>query len=80
MQPCLSLVLTRCLPMARPPAEKDGQKGIIIGRGGSALKQLSTASRVEVEEFLGRPVYLNLSVKVREGWRKDAAQLERLGY
>lgn len=60
--------------------EKDGQKGIIIGRGGSALKQLSTASRVEVEEFLGRPVYLNLSVKVREGWRKDAAQLERLGY
>lgn len=61
-------------------AEKDRQKGIIIGRAGSALKQLSTAARVEIEEFLGRPVYLNLSVKVREGWRKDAAQLERLGY
>ncbi|PSC71545.1 GTP-binding Era [Micractinium conductrix] len=60
--------------------EKDRQKGIIIGKGGSALKQLGTAARAEVEEFLGRPVYLSLSVKVREGWRADAAQLNRLGY
>ncbi|KAL4443751.1 hypothetical protein ABPG75_011488 [Micractinium tetrahymenae] len=60
--------------------EKDRQKGIIIGRAGTALKQLGTAARAEIEEFLGRPVFLNLSVKVREGWRKDAAQLERLGY
>ncbi len=73
-------MVPRPRPRCAPPAEKDRQKGIIIGRGGSALKQLSTASRVEIEEFLGRPVYLNLSVKVREGWRKDAAQLERLGY
>lgn len=72
--------LPACLPAMCSPAEKDRQKGIIIGRAGSALKQLSTASRVEIEEFLGRPVFLNLSVKVREGWRKDAAQLERLGY
>jgi GTP-binding protein Era len=60
--------------------EKERQRGIVIGRAGSALKQLGTASRAEIEEFLGRPVYLSLSVKVREGWRKDAQQLERLGY
>jgi GTPase Era involved in 16S rRNA processing len=45
-------------------AEKEQHKGILIGRGGSALKQLGTASRAEIEEFLGRPVFLNLSVKV----------------
>ncbi|EFN58030.1 hypothetical protein CHLNCDRAFT_20741 [Chlorella variabilis] len=60
--------------------EKERQKGIIIGRAGSAVKQLGTASRAEIEAFLGRPVYLSLTVKVREGWRKDTQQLERLGY
>ncbi|KAI3428232.1 hypothetical protein D9Q98_006612 [Chlorella vulgaris] len=60
--------------------EKERQRGILIGKGGSALKQLGTAARAEVEEFLGRPVYLSLSVKVREGWRKDEQQVERLGY
>ena len=59
--------------------EHDRQKGIIIGRGGSALKQLATAARLEIEEFLGRPVYLELSVKVQEGWRRDPRWLERLG-
>lgn len=47
--------------------EKERQRGILIGKGGSALKQLGTAARAEVEEFLGRPVYLSLSVKVRCG-------------
>ena len=69
-----------CLVPPTTTAEHERQKPIIIGRGGSALKQLGTASRVEVEEFLGRPVYLSLSVKVREGWRKDEVQLKRLGY
>jgi hypothetical protein len=68
------------LPSPSPAAEKERQKGIIIGRGGTALKALGTAARAEVEEFLGRPVYLGLSVKVREGWRKDAEQCQRLGY
>jgi hypothetical protein len=45
-------------------AEKEGQRGIIIGRQASALKQLGTAARAEIEEFLGRPVFLSLSVKV----------------
>lgn len=53
-------------PAPAPPsaADKERQKSIIIGRAGSALKQLGTASRAEIEEFLGRPVFLNLSVKV----------------
>ena len=59
--------------------EHDRQRGIIIGRGGTALKQLATAARLEIEQFLGRPVYLDLSVKVQEGWRRDARSLERLG-
>ncbi|KAI7844987.1 hypothetical protein COHA_001353 [Chlorella ohadii] len=60
--------------------DKDRQRGILIGKAGSALKALGAASRAEIEEFLGRPVYLSISVKVREGWRKDAQQLERMGY
>jgi GTP-binding protein Era len=60
--------------------EREQQRGILLGRGGSAIKALATAARLEIEEFLGRPVYLELSVKVAEGWRKDPAMLERLGY
>jgi GTP-binding protein Era len=60
--------------------EKDGQRGILLGKGGTALKALSTASRAEVEDFLGRPVFLELSVKVREKWRTDPKSLEALGY
>lgn len=56
------------------------QRGILLGKGGAAIKALSTASRKEIEEFVGRPVFLQLSVKVVEGWRKDPQQLERLGY
>lgn len=56
------------------------QRGIIIGKGGQALKQLSSESRKEIESFLGREVYLDVSIKVAEGWRTDAARLEQLGY
>lgn len=52
-------------PLPCAAADKERQKAIIIGRGGSALKQLGTAARAEIEEFLGRPVFLSLSVKVR---------------
>jgi len=51
--------------------ERDSQKAIIIGRGGSALKRLGSAARRDIEGFLGRPVYLELVVKVAEGWRRD---------
>jgi GTPase len=60
--------------------EHDRQKGIIIGKGGLALKNLASEARVEIEEFLGRKVYMEVKVKVAEGWRKDPQQLERLGY
>lgn len=60
--------------------EKPGQKGIIIGKGGRMLKAIGTAARKDIEELLGKPVYLELWVKVREKWRKDEASLQQFGY
>jgi len=60
--------------------ERTGQKAIIIGRGGSMLKQIGQVARGEVERLLGRKVYLGLWVKVAESWRRDEAMLRRLGY
>jgi len=51
--------------------EREGQKGILIGKGGRALKEVGTRARQQIEFLLGRPVYLELWVKVRPGWRKD---------
>ena len=60
--------------------ERQSQKGIVIGKGGAALKEVGELSRKDVEAFLGRPVYLELRVKVRENWRKDERWLKRFGY
>jgi len=60
--------------------ERDSQKGILIGKQGQMLKEIGELSRIEIEQFLGRPVFLELYVKVREQWRKDDAWLKRLGY
>jgi GTP-binding protein Era len=59
--------------------ERESQKGIVIGRGGSRLKQIGTAARRDVEALLGQRVYLELHVKVRKGWRDDDRMLEALG-
>jgi GTP-binding protein Era len=59
--------------------ERDSQKGIIIGRGGSMLKSVGTAARRQIEEFLGTKIFLGLFVKVRERWREDAAILDEMG-
>jgi GTPase len=59
--------------------ETDSQKQIVVGRGGSVVKQIGTRARPEIELVLGRPVYLELQVKTRPKWRRDAAMLERLG-
>lgn len=56
------------------------QKGILIGKAGSAIKRLGTESRIKIEEFVGHPVYLEMNVKVREGWRDDEKQLKYFGY
>jgi GTPase len=59
--------------------ETESQKQIVVGRGGSVVKQIGTRARPEIELVLGRPVYLELQVKTRPKWRRDAAMLERLG-
>lgn len=60
--------------------ERKSQKGIIIGEGGSRLKSVGQAAREQIEKQVGQKVYLELWVKVMENWRKDRADLKRLGY
>ncbi len=60
--------------------ERESQKGIIIGKGGKALKELGETARADVEQFLGLPVFLELYVKVREKWREREEWLKRFGY
>jgi GTP-binding protein Era len=59
--------------------ETDSQKQIVIGKGGSVVKQIGTRARPEIELVLGHPVFLDLNVKTRPKWRRDEAMLERLG-
>ena len=59
--------------------ETESQKQILVGRGGSMIKQIGTRARPEIEQLLGRHVFLELRVKVRPRWRRDEAMLERLG-
>ena len=59
--------------------ETDSQKGILIGAGGRMVKQIGTAAREELDAELGRMVHLDLSVRVRRGWRGDEGLLDRLG-
>ncbi|MCQ2285734.1 MAG: GTPase Era [Bacteroidales bacterium] len=60
--------------------ERDTQKGIIIGHKGEAIKQLGIASRTDIEEFLGKHVFLDLSVKVLKDWRESDLFMKRFGY
>lgn len=60
--------------------EKDSQKGILIGKGGSALKRVGTDARKEFEKFLSKQIFLNLRVKVLKNWRNDDQLLRRFGY
>ncbi|MGD0037534.1 MAG: GTPase Era [Bacteroidota bacterium] len=60
--------------------ERESQKGIIIGKKGEALKNVGTSARIQIEEFLQRPVFLELHVKVQEKWRESEAMLRQLGY
>jgi GTP-binding protein Era len=60
--------------------EKDSQKAIIIGRGGSMLKKIGESARPEIEKLLGNQVFLKLWVKVRSDWQRDDETLKRLGY
>jgi GTPase len=59
--------------------ETESQKQIVVGKGGAIVKQIGTRARPEIEALLGHKVFLELKVKVRPRWRRDAATLERLG-
>ncbi|MGZ4359062.1 MAG: GTPase Era [Gaiellaceae bacterium] len=59
--------------------ETESQKQILIGRGGSMIRDIGTRARPEIELVLGRPIFLELSVKVVPRWRRDQTMLERLG-
>ncbi|MBN2261131.1 MAG: GTPase Era [Clostridiales bacterium] len=60
--------------------EKKSHKGIIIGKNGRKLKGIGKAARVDIEKFLGTKVYLELWVKIKEGWRDSDFQLKNYGY
>jgi GTPase len=60
--------------------ERNSQKGILIGKQGSALKKLGSSARRAIEEFIGHGVFLELHVKVREDWRENKQWLNRFGY
>ncbi len=59
--------------------ERDSQKGIVVGKGGKMLKQIGSAARKDIEEFLGTKVFLGLHVKVRSQWRENKRLLSELG-
>jgi len=60
--------------------ERESQKGIVIGSGGTMLKRIGTDARREIEEMSGRKVFLELRVKVLKDWRKDEKAMRRFGY
>jgi GTP-binding protein Era len=60
--------------------EREGQKPIVIGKGGERLRRISTGARVGMEKLFGRKVFLETWCRVREGWSDDEAALRRFGY
>jgi GTP-binding protein Era len=60
--------------------ERDSQKAIVIGRGGSRLRDVGTRARAQIERLLGTPVFLDLHVKVAKEWQRDPKQLGKLGF
>ncbi|MGE5695928.1 MAG: GTPase Era [Candidatus Sericytochromatia bacterium] len=60
--------------------ERDSQKGIVIGKGGTRLREVGTAARTQIEKLLGSKIYLDLRVKVAKNWQRDPKQLGRLGF
>jgi GTPase len=60
--------------------ERDSQKAIVIGKGGSRLREVGATARKPIEELLGRHVFLSIRVKVAKDWQRDPKQLGRLGF
>ena len=59
---------------------RESQKGIIIGKGGDALRRLGTYSRIAISKYIDRKVFLDLKVKVDPDWRENADKLNKYGY
>ena len=59
--------------------ETDSQKQIVVGKGGSVVKEIGVRARPEIEHLVGHPVFLELKVRVKPKWRRDEGLLERLG-
>ncbi|MBQ9523043.1 MAG: GTPase Era [Paludibacteraceae bacterium] len=60
--------------------ERESQKGILIGKAGSALKRVGSQARKDIEEFFQKPVFLQLFVKVDKDWRSNTSRLKHYGY
>jgi GTP-binding protein Era len=60
--------------------ERDSQKGILIGKGGTMLKAIGTAAREQIQKLIAGKVYLELFVKVQPKWRQSRLRLSELGY
>ena len=60
--------------------ERESQKGIIVGKGGEMIKRIGSEARGDLERLFGSRVYLDLKVKVKRDWRRDASQIRRFGY
>jgi GTP-binding protein Era len=60
--------------------ERDSQKAIVIGKGGSRIKEVGATARKPIEELLGKHVFLSIRVKVAKDWQRDPKQLGRLGF
>ncbi len=60
--------------------ERDSQKGIVIGKGGSMLKTIGSNARREIEQLLGNPIHLAIQVRIAKDWQRDSKQLGKLGF
>ena len=60
--------------------ERDSQKAIVIGKGGSRLREVGTRARGSIEALLGSRIHLDLRVKVAKDWQRDPKQMQRLGF
>ena len=59
---------------------RDSQKGIVIGKGGAALKKVGTEARLDMKDFFQKDIFLKLFVKVDEDWRENKKELKKFGY
>ena len=60
--------------------ERDNQRPILVGEGGSRMKEIATRARADMERLFGGPVFLEVWVRVKRGWSDDEGMLTRLGY